>query len=478
MDQELPAYVMFAAVMQGVGINLYDSMQLAVNTKIFKALKAEALLLKRNVEFFGLSQIEAIEELGRTHKSANFSNLLLGYTSIWRSGGDLAAYLETRSDEFFVLLKEKYQSYANNVGTVIEVLVTLLIILPIMIMVVSFIVPGSSMEQIGLMVTVGLPLFSIIIGVVISSMQPPSNNVVGLSSVVVGILAGVGIASGMILYFALEQEMWLSIAVGFLIPTTISTILVGKQKKEIKDLEDATPQFLRDMTEYKKIGYDVMLAFSRLAKDNPYNKVFSNKLREFAVLIEHGITPINSASGIFFRPWITKLSFFILSYISEYGGGSPKILETITRFISNVRQSIREGTSSISVLAILVFAAPIIMMFTAGILQNILSSFDTSLLQTNAEESTGSLNSEIGLSSNFINLVTITPEFISMIKTMIVTSSVLSAFVISKAIDFTFYNTWRVVSVIFISILSILFMDNIAGMDFSFDSVTGGLNFG
>ena len=477
VEQELPPFVVFASVMQGVGINLYDSIQLSVNTNLFKAIKKEAMLLKRNVEFFGLSQMEALEELGRTHKSENFSNLILGYTSIWRSGGDLTNYLESRADDFFVLLKEKYQSYATKVGSVIEVLVTMLIILPIMIMVASFIVPGSSMEQMALVVTIGLPLVAMIIGVVVSSIQPPSFNIIGLNSVSLLVLAGIGIATGIIMY-SMEFEMWLAIAVSFLVPTTISSIVVGRQKVQITRLEDATPQFLRDMTEYKKIGYDILIAFSRVGRENTYNKTFAGKFREVYTLIDYGISPVSSVMGLFFRSWITKMSFFILAYISEFGGGSPKILETITRFITNIRQSIREGTSSISILVLLVFAAPIIMVFTAGILQNILSSFDTSLFESVPQADTGAMTSDLGLSSNFVNLVTITPEFMSMIKIMIVTSSVLSAFVISRAIDFTFYNTWRVAVVTVISILSIHFMDVMAGGNFDFQTIMGGSPFG
>ncbi|NIP62696.1 MAG: Type II secretion system F protein [Nitrosopumilaceae archaeon] len=478
VEQELPPFVVFSSVMQGVGINLYESIQLSVNTNLFKAIRKEAMLLRRNVEFFGLSQMEALEELGRTHKSQNFSNLVLGYTSIWRSGGDLTNYLESRAEEFFVLLKEKYQSYATKVGTVIEILVTMLIILPIMIMVASFIVPGSSMEQMALMVTIGLPILAVIIGIVVSSIQPPSFNIIGLNYVSVLVLGSLGIATGIVSHYFFELDLWLAIALGFLVPTTISSIIVGRQKAQITKLEDSTPQFLRDMTEYKKIGYDLLIAFSKVGRESSYSQAFTVKFREIYTLIEHGISPINSVMGTNFRSWITKMSFFILAYISEFGGGSPRILETITRFITNIRQSIREGTSSISVLVLLVFVAPVIMVFTAGILQNILSSFDSSIFEFTQQTNTGAITSDLGLSSNFINLVTITPEFMSMIKIMIVTSSVLSAFVISRAIDFTFYNTWRVAVVTVIAIASIYFMEGLAKTDFDFQTIMGGNPFG
>src|SRR3989338_1458144 len=96
VEEELPSFVIFSAVLQNVGISLYDIFQLFHKTGLFKSIGKEAMLLKRNVEHFGLSQMEGLEELGRTHKSESFKNLLLVYTSICRSGGDLSLYLEGR----------------------------------------------------------------------------------------------------------------------------------------------------------------------------------------------------------------------------------------------------------------------------------------------------------------------------------------------------------------------------------------------
>lgn len=476
VESELPAFVIFAAVMQNVGINLYECIQIFKRINLFPAMDKEGMLLRRNVEFFGMSQMEALEEIGRTHKSQLFANLLLGYTSIWRSGGDLTLYLENRSEEFLILLKEKYQAYSNNVGTVVEVLVTLLIILPILIMVISFVLPGSSIEQITLLAVIGLPVFSMMIGVVISSMQPTSFNKIGLTQNQLAILFGIGFATGIGLHL-LGQELWITLAAAMMIPSAISAVIVGRQDKEIAKLEQALPQFLRDITEYKKIGYDILLAIIKLSKEGYYNRTFMKKLREVAVLIDYGTTPTASTMAVTFRPWMTKISFFILSYIAEFGGGSPKILETITRFITSTKQAIREGKSSVSMLTMLVFASPVIMAFTAGIIQDMLGGISDSTFKF-AVSDTALADSQFGLGSNFVNIVTVTPEFLSMIKTLIVTSSILSAFVITKAVDFTFYNTWRIVAIGLIAILSILAMDAYSTLkEFNFDALFEGLPF-
>lgn len=462
VDEELPTFAIFASVMQNVGINLYQSFQLFRETGFFKAIGQEALLLKRNVEYFGLSQMEALEELGRTHKSENFRNLLLGYTSIWRTGGDLSLYLENRAEEFFIALKDRYHTYSNNIGTVVEILATLLLILPIMIMVVAFVLPGSSLGQITLLTTVGLPIFAILMGVITSSIQPANFNTIGLTQNKLAIVAVIGILSAIVSHL-LFNELWITILSGIVVPSAISAVITGRHHNQINKLEQSLLQFLRDMTEYKKIGYDVILAIFRLSEENLYNSVFNKKLNELKLLLDSGTSPTKSAKAIEYRSWFTKISFFLIAYIAEYGGGNPKTLETINRFISNARQIVKEGKASISALTLIIFGAPVIMAFTAGMILDIMSTVDVPEI----EELPGQASSQFGFEQNLINLVTITPEFVSMINTLIVTSSLLAGFVITKAIDFTFYNTWRIVVVGVISAVSILFINSLVDADFN-----------
>ncbi|MFB5608743.1 MAG: type II secretion system F family protein [Nitrosarchaeum sp.] len=475
VEEELPSFVIFSAVLQNVGISLYDSFQLFHKTGLFKSIGKEAILLKRNVEHFGLSQMESLEELGRTHKSESFKNILLGYTSIWRSGGDLSLYLEGRADELFINLKDRYQSYTNSVGTIVELLVTLLIILPIMIMVASFVMPGSSLEQVTLLATVGIPLFAILMGVAITTIQPASFNKIGLNPNLTIVLVILGFFIGGSTY-VIFYETWLAVALAIIIPSSISAVIVGRQMKEINKLENSLPQYLRDMTEYKKIGYDIILAIIRLSKENLYNSTFNKKLGEVSLLLDNGIGPVTSINTTEFRSFFSKISFYLLAYTAELGGGSPKVLETVTRFITNAKQIVKEGQSSISMLAMLIFVSPIIMAFTASMILNMLGSFDASTFKT-PDDLDNPLPNIPGFNTDFTVLVTITPQFLEMTKTLIVTSSITAAFVITKAIDFTFYNTWRVVVIGIIAIISIVLMDNISNLEVSLKSVFGDLSF-
>jgi flagellar protein FlaJ len=166
----------------------------------------------------------------------------------------------------------------------------------------------------------------------------------------------------------------------------------------------------------------------------------------------------------------------LLAYTAELGGGSPKVLETVTRFITNAKQIVKEGKSSISMLAMIIFVSPVIMAFTASMILNMLGSFDASAFKV-PDNLDNPLPNIPGFSTDFTKLVTITPQFLEMTKTLIVTSSLTAAFVITKAIDFTFYNTWRVTVIGLIAIASIVLMDNLSNLELSFGSILGDLPF-
>jgi flagellar protein FlaJ len=105
-----------------------------------------------------------------------------------------------------------------------------------------------------------------------------------------------------------------------------------------------------------------------------------------------------------------------------------------------------------------------------------LGSFDASAFKV-PDNLDNPLPNVPGFSTDFSKLVTITPQFLEMTKTLIVTSSLTAAFVITKAIDFTFYNTWRVTVIGLIAIASIVLMDNLSNLELSFGSVLGDLPF-
>ncbi|MEM2760577.1 MAG: type II secretion system F family protein [Nitrososphaerales archaeon] len=448
VEEELPFFSLYAAILQSVGTDLYSSFIITIGKNVFKAIENEALLLKRNVELFARSPLEALEELGRNHDSMAFKNFLLGYSSIARSGGDLSRYLETRAEEHFNLLKLKYSAYSRNVGYLVEALIVMLVIVPILVVVSAFILPAATISQLLLLSSVAVPMLTIVFAILLANIQPRMFNMIGLKDIAV--LAFLPAAIISFLFFTLlGLESWMSLALAAIIPSVINEYFTTKHRRQIEFMESALPNFLRDVTEYRKIGFHEITAIIRISKENRYNSAFDRLLRTLSRLLEQGYTPTQIMKMIKIRSWFARVTFFTLAQIAESGGGDPAVLESITGFVSSVRTTLREAKSSISIYGILGYAAPVILAFTVVVINEMLGTITPDLLKGIGSES-------------FAQLVTVTPLFNATIKTFIVTSSIGTAIVIGKAIDRTFKSTGRIAIICGLAIASLIITENIS----------------
>ncbi len=53
-------------------------------------------MLERNIRLFGMDPITALNSHGATHPNIHFRNLVFGYVSISKSGGDLSQFMERK----------------------------------------------------------------------------------------------------------------------------------------------------------------------------------------------------------------------------------------------------------------------------------------------------------------------------------------------------------------------------------------------
>lgn len=448
VEEELPFFSLYAAILQSVGHDLYTSFIITIGKKVFKTIENEALLLKRNVELFARSPLEALEELGRNHDSMAFKNFLLGYTSIARSGGDLSRYLETRAEEHFNLLKLRYSAYSRNVGYLVEALIVMLVIVPILVVVSAFILPAAAISQLTIISGIAVPVLTIAFAILLANIQPKTFNVIGLKDTMVLAFLPVGIVS-FLFFVTIGLEAWFSLALAAVIPSMINEYFTTRHKRQIEFMESALPNFLRDVTEYRKIGFHEITAIIRISKENAYNKPFDRLLRALSTLLEQGYTPTQIMRTIKIRSWFARVTFFTLAQIAESGGGNPAVLESITNFVSSVRMTLREAKSSISIYSILGYAAPVILAFTVVVINQMLGSITPDLLKGIGSES-------------FAQLITVTPLFNATIKTFIVTSSIGTAIVIAKAVDRTFKSTGRIAIICGLAIASLIITENIS----------------
>ena len=445
IEDELPFFVAYASVMQSVGVNLYNAFVRIIGRGVFANLEREALLLRRNVEFFFKAPSEALAELGRLHPNQNLKGLLYGYTAQWLSGGDIAHYLELKSEDFLKELQYRWQKYTNSASDMGEMLVSLFFVLPVLILTSAMVT--SDANVLGVMVIAIIPLIVVLGIVMVSNAQPKTYDKLD-SNYVYAIIAG---AVVFVLVFLITRN-YLAVAGGVIAASVVYGMPILEQQREINKIESALPQFMRDMTEFKKLGYDLVGAIIKIANENDYNEIFNAYIRRVAARLKMGFSLRESIVRT--RSWLTNTSFFLLSELAESGGGTPAILENITNFIVSVNRVKAETKSSMRIYEFLTYFTPVGLAFVAGIMVTVM----TSLMSGNMF---GGANL-VGLGTGGFALGHITSATTTLVNYLIIMVAVGMSIVAGKAIDFTVKSTVRVAIVTIIAVVSILLVGGVA----------------
>jgi hypothetical protein len=79
VEKELPFFSILVNVLGSAGEPLYSILAGTARSDMFSRMKMEGLLVKRDVEIFGISPNDSLEKLAADHPSGKFSSFLLGY---------------------------------------------------------------------------------------------------------------------------------------------------------------------------------------------------------------------------------------------------------------------------------------------------------------------------------------------------------------------------------------------------------------
>jgi len=445
LEDELPFFTVFASILQNVGISLYNSLLAVVGKGVFRQIEKDALLVKRDVEFFFKSPVEAIEDVGRCHPNEKMRTLLLGYTSEWRSGGDMSAYLDAKADDYLKDMEFRWKQYAERASDIGETTISLLFVFPMMILMAAFIFPGQALTMTSLVLAVVVPLLTVAVFGFVHSSQPKTYNVIR-GDVRVALAVG---AIGFAVAYLAHTSVWLCIAASLAAATALYGATVVLQMREINAMEKALPQFLRDVTEYRKMGYDIVKAITRIAEENTYNPVFDTLLKSVAKQLSLGVRMVEV--DVPTRSWLTKMCFFLLAQVVESGGGTAKCLETLANFTNHVIRVKRETRSSMRLYQLLSLFTPIALSFITALMFTLLTAFSTTLLP----------GAEAGVLGE---IAQIPQTLVDQCYLLVIAASVCVAMLSTKAVDLTAKNTLWITANLAIAAGGITFSSQIASL--------------
>jgi len=369
VEEELPFFSIHAAILQAAGRDIYSALCSLIGRNVFPQIERDAAIMQRNTTYFRMGPIEGIEELGRTTPNPKMSSLLLGYTSEWRAGGDAKRYLEQKTNELLKEAEDRWEKYTGSVTYVGEMIISVMFLVPLLLLTSVFLSPdaGSSIAYAFLIIV--FPIFCTVSIALIRSIQPKSYDVIDGSAVLGIVFAAICGAAA----------IYMNLPVWAMVVSTLFGLFLGYglpvlfQLREISAHERAITAFLRDVTEYQKMGYDIVRATIKISSENRYNFYFDRLLSRIAwqLSLGHRFSEVKFST----RSWLTRAAFFHLSEIAESGAYETISLELLTDFIGNVSRMKRKAKSSLTIHRVLAMVTPLFLAVVVGVLTGLMQQF-------------------------------------------------------------------------------------------------------
>jgi flagellar protein FlaJ len=368
---EIPYASMYMSVMTSGGLNPYDSFIRMRDMNLLPNMEREVERIQTLVLSTGTDPVSAMEQAAKAVDMKDYNELLLGYASSVRTGGDALSYLYNQTHNMFRKLATKVKATGETMAMMMEAY-TIIGILGVLGIFLVFVV-GMSLPNVGASISpyqfflfsfVIMPFLSIIFIFSGDAAQfnYPISNWTPYKVLLAVLPFGAFLASQTILVFFDEKFMilpqlkslivWLCQTINFAegteaavglgltlilisIPVFISDYLSAGREGSI---QDGITSFLRDLVEVRKSGLSPERSFEALSHRD--YKGFSIHLKDISTKINWGypLRQIYSEFSSKVKNWIALVNMYLLIDTIEVGGGTEESMESLAEFSEATRQ--------------------------------------------------------------------------------------------------------------------------------------------
>lgn len=377
LDSELPFMIGFIVVLSGGGVTPIASLRrIAKMADIFPSSAKEAKRILLDIDVFGLDPISALEKAAKYNPNKVFAEFLFGYTTVIKTGGDLTSYLSNKLVEIYAAREEKVKRASDTIATLAEGYVTITSVLGISLFVLyqaQSIVSGSSggiqgVEMFGL---VGVPALSCLYIYILDSASAKFPYVDYRAYKAFAYTVPVGVVF-FFLPVPLSLFMHVSIALALTVvyPTYVA-IRIGNEKRA---LESRLPDFIRDISEGRKIGLSPESTIQGLAEKN-YG-LLSKHVKRMSAQLSWGVSlrQVISSFVAQVRSWITREAGMLLMEVVDVGGGTVKSFQDMADFTRKMNDLEKEKKSSLRSYIFIMYFSSIMVVVTTLIMVYFVSS--------------------------------------------------------------------------------------------------------
>jgi Flp pilus assembly protein TadB len=362
-DSELPFFTTFMSILVRAGLTPYYAFTKIIKLKeVFKQLSKDAKFIVKDT-YLGYGILESLERNASYHPSENFKRLIFSTTSVWRSGGDLATSLENRVEEFLKSLEDKWESFSEQAGSLGDFLAILFLIAPVGITSLGIVFPSMAIMMLYMIAGIVIPIMLFFSLLIIRGVMPRTYNNYdfSLKDLMKWILSSI-IAGFICAIIGLDRPIIFSISI--IVPCILIQYDMYEKVSEVNSAENVLQRFVRDISEYRKMGYNITEAIKRCSRYVKYNKRFDKFLKEVSKNLE--INPNIYEAGKNHRSWLVRIVFFLFNEIDESGGGSVYLLEKVIEMIRRYEISRKTATSRLKLYLIMALFSPILIIFISA----------------------------------------------------------------------------------------------------------------
>jgi len=370
VENELPFFMSYAATMARGGVSIDKVIERVAELKIFKAMRDEARRMLSKIRFFGADPITAIDEVVRYHPSTKFRDIMLGYITTLKTGGDTVHYLELRTQELFSQRTREIRELTERLGSFLELYIVIGVITSITLFVFFAVtgavssaaagtgasalkMPGMDLSMPMLYNFVVLPMLGMMVLLMAHYSQPrtpigyPGPYIVLLVTLPMAAIVfivtlwttgGFDLFSGHITLKVVNSAT-ISMTMAALTASIPPWIVWMKDTRGMKGLVKSTADFLRDMAEVRKTGLSPEKCFISLSSRDYRN--LTPVVKRAAAALSLGMSLeralAKALKGV--REWFVVAVFRLLADSIVVGGGSPEIMDTLARFTQSLAES-------------------------------------------------------------------------------------------------------------------------------------------
>ncbi len=365
IDSEIPYVISYFNLLSSGGISMLVTLRRLSHISLFPMISKESKQILTDVDMNGLDPVSAIERAARNTPNKYFSDFLLGYTTLLKSGGKLGNYLDAKTREIFTQRINSMESSSGTIGIFAEAYVALTVVLGMcfyLIFALQSIANQSGVSGLSNAIffsTVFIPITSVIFFYLVDAVQlkeEPGAILAHYKTIFISLLI-----VPIFIFMPYDAPLYLKLGAGLIVSSIPPMIKYERELREKRAIESVIPTFMRDMAEVRKTGLSPERCIQQISKRD-YG-VLSKYVIKMSTQISWGL-PIrkvmeNFANSV--KVWSAKTVTFILLEIVDLGGGTANMFEHVAEFSQKMKEISKKQTAELKPLIFVPYFGAVMM---------------------------------------------------------------------------------------------------------------------